>query len=122
MVQELAGVPRGAMRTEFRPIDGASTEFSRLMDGRRLVIRGSTEWETFWNDLHRHVTPIPALPVIDFGLQTVIAAAMGSRPSGGHSIRIEEVSEDDQRVFAIVVGGVGREVEFVTRFETLECD
>ena len=145
VAQEVAGIPQGAARIEFRPIDGANTEFSRLMDGRRLVIRGPTEWEMFWNDLNGHLTPTPALPVIDFSRQTVIAASMGQRPSGGHAIRIEEVFEDDQRVFAVavetspgpdcfttqiitspvatvVVDRVGREVEFVERSETLECD
>ncbi len=145
MAQQVAGIPQGAARIEFRPIDGASTGMSPFRDGRRLVIRGSTEWETFWNDLNGHLTPTPALPVIDFSRQTVIAASMGQRPSGGHAIRIDEVFEDDQRVFVVavetspgpacfstqiitspvatvVVDRAGREVEFVEQSETLECD
>ena len=103
------------------------------------------ESEALWNDLNGHLTTTPALPVIDFSRQTVIAASMGQRPSGGHAIRIEEVFEDDQRVFAVavetspgpdcfttqiitspvstvVVDRVGREVEFVEQSQTLECD
>ena len=143
--QEVAGVPQGATRVEFRPIDGANTESSQLRDAQRLVIRGSTEWEAFWNDLNRSLTPTPALPAIDFNRQTVIVASMGQRPSGGHSIRIEAVFEDGQRVFAVtvetspgpncfttqiitspvatvVIDRVGGEVEFVEQSEALECD
>jgi hypothetical protein len=144
VAQGIAGIPQGAESIEFRPVEGANTELSQLMDARRLVIRGSTEWEAFWNDLNRLVIPAPALPVIDFGRQTVIAASMGQRPSGGHAIRIEEVFEDEGRLFAVVVetspgpdcfttaiitspvatvvvDRVGREVEFVEQSEALEC-
>jgi hypothetical protein len=142
--QEIPGIPPGAANIEFQPIEGASTIYGPFAEGQRRVIRDPAEWGAFWNEVNGHLTPIPGLPAIDFSEQTVIAAIMGERPSGGHTIRIEEMLEDDGRLFAVVVETspgpncittqvitspvatvaverVGREVEFVDRSETLEC-
>ena len=53
------GVPRAASVVPFQPIEGARSAFSLIPDRRRLVICDETEWRSFWDELHGHITPPP---------------------------------------------------------------
>jgi hypothetical protein len=44
-----------------------------------------------WRQHTSNITPPIVLPAVDFSTQTVIAVVLGSRPTGGYSIRIVEV-------------------------------
>jgi len=59
--------------------------YSGAIDELRLVIRDSTAWSTFWTTTVSRVDPVPE---IDFSAETVIAAGMGWRPSGGFHVEI----------------------------------
>ena len=56
------------------------------------MIRDAGAWAAFWNQLHLTESEVPALPAVDFNRQMVLAAAMGTRYSGGYSIAVEQVS------------------------------
>lgn len=67
------------------------------IDGKRLmVIRDINDFTAMWNDHVDNVFPQPAQPEVDFGTDMVIAAFMGQQPTGGYSIEVEEVRENDE--------------------------
>jgi PrcB C-terminal len=70
----------------------------------RLIIRDQTAWEEFWQTMHVNELPQPAVPGIDFTTRMVVAAAMGTRNSGGYSIRISSVSGGTAHVLATSPG------------------
>lgn len=138
------GVPRSASVVLFEAIEGARSAFSLIPDRRRLVIRDETEWRSFWRDLYGNVTPPPEPPDVDFGRQIVIAATMGQRPTGGYAIDIEDIFEDSDTLFpvvvetspgpqcittqvitapavAVLVNRATSAVSFVERTETIDC-
>jgi len=45
-----------------------------------------------WARLATDRIPRPTAPAIDFSARVVVVAAMGTRPTGGHAIRIDRVS------------------------------
>lgn len=63
-------------------------------DARRTVITDAATWQATWATIHQGYSPQPPLPPVDFGENVVLLAAMGSRPSSGYSIRIENVADD----------------------------
>jgi hypothetical protein len=83
--------PRPAIRLETREVYSAQQAWSGFHTPTRLLITSPGEWATVWATLHENVTPQPALPVIDFGSNVLLLAAMGTRPTGGYSVTIEEV-------------------------------
>ncbi|HSH31816.1 MAG TPA: protease complex subunit PrcB family protein [Candidatus Saccharimonadales bacterium] len=60
---------------------------------RSLVVKDAVEWRRFWNQIHAHITPTPPLLEIDFKQNMVVAAVMGQRPTGGHSLKITGITE-----------------------------
>ncbi len=76
--------------------------FSGVIDARRLVVRDRESWLALWDEIVGARTPRPDPPVVDFGNEMVIFAAMGQRGSGGHSIAIEDVRPDDGGLTVVV--------------------
>jgi hypothetical protein len=70
-------------------IDGS---YTGLEEPLRAVVRSAGEWRDLWARLAANRIPVPAPPEIDFSERVVVVAAMGSRPTGGHAIRIDRVS------------------------------
>lgn len=58
---------------------------------RNLVIRNEADFRAFWRALHDNDPSPPPLPNIDFSQETVMAALLGTKPSGGYIIEIEEI-------------------------------
>ena len=69
-----------------------SSYWSGFDQPARLVIRDQGTWATFWQRMHSSVTPQPAVPTVDFASRMVVAAAMGTRNSGGYSIVVASMS------------------------------
>jgi hypothetical protein len=76
--------------------------YTGIDQSRRLVIRTPQDWQAIWSELRRDQYPITAPPAVDFSQFMVILAAMGMRSTGGHAIRIEEVSRSGGRLFVVV--------------------
>lgn len=119
--------PDGTPPREDRPVDGAADttrlstriiyqeQGSGIDDSRRLVIRSHAEWEAFWREAHANRTsPEPVLEV-DFDRSMVLAATMGQRSTGGHSIDIERVDAIDGATLVEVVETSPGEECFVTQ-------
>jgi hypothetical protein len=84
-------IPEGATPVAVRRDDTAASIFqgnSGMSDSARLVVRNETDWRNTWTQLVGHISPAPALPPVDFTKEMVLVAAMGMRPTAGHTIRI----------------------------------
>lgn len=68
----------------------------------RMAITTQQEWDEVWTGCHRPGSG-PPQPDVDFATQIVIAAAMGTRATGGYSIVIEGLVERGGKLVAHVV-------------------
>jgi hypothetical protein len=82
--------PAGSVEVSVSPIsvDG----YSGLEAPLRTLVRSEGEWRDLWARLATDRIPRPAAPAVDFSERVVVVAAMGTRPTGGHAIRIDRVS------------------------------
>jgi hypothetical protein len=81
------GIPLPIAR--FRSTPAGFTAYSGIDDSLRVMVDDAVRWEAYWRRLHAHVTPPPPVPPVDFGREVVILAALGTRGSGGFTIRID---------------------------------
>lgn len=96
----------GAALIDVRPVDAGVYVFryyGGIRDARRTVIRGDAKWRATWDEITATVTPRPPLPEVDFSRDEVILAAAGTRSSGGYTIEILSVYEDEGERSAIVL-------------------
>lgn len=119
-------------------------QYSGFSQRARLVIRDAEAWSQFWNQAHGNVMPRPPVPSIDFAHNIVVAATMGSRSNGGHTIEIDRVYAADDGLHVVVeerspgagcvttaaitapaaaqrIPRPGASVSFVERSETFTC-
>ena len=101
---EVTGVPSGAIAVQTRafPEPVASLLYTGVPDRRRVVIRDAAAWQQLWVEVTEHQQPRPALPAVDFAQEEIVVAAMGMKPSGGHTIAIDGVYEAEGRRFVAV--------------------
>lgn len=76
--------------------------YSGVTDARRLVVRDAADWRALWDEVVGARTPRPDPPAVDFGREMVIVAAMGQRGTGGFSISIDEVREENGDLVVVV--------------------
>jgi hypothetical protein len=69
-----------------------------ISEARRLVIRDANAWDQFWSELG-----VGDRPAVDFSRDVVVVAAAGQRPTGGHEIAIDRVSQADGELNVEVV-------------------
>ena len=74
------------------PLDNAIRGYyqysSGYADSARLVIRDEAAWSDVWTRLVSNSGPKPALPSVDFATEMLIVATLGTRSSGGYSIKV----------------------------------
>jgi hypothetical protein len=63
----------------------------RIKTGQRQVARTAAEWRALWD---RFAPPDTRAPKVDWSGEMVLAAFMGTRPTGGNQIRIAGVREE----------------------------
>ncbi len=97
--QEMPTIPAGAEAVPVESVDEITTPVSGIPDRRRLVIRDATTWAAYWSDFHANVVPVPDPPSVDFSTQMVVAATMGTRPSGGYTVSVSAVYQQDGTLF-----------------------
>jgi len=73
----------------FRTVERGSQ--SNIDAARQVVIRSAAEWTSFWRT-HNFDKPAPQ---VDFDKEMVLGVFMGSRPTGGYSVKITGVTERD---------------------------
>ena len=69
-----------------------------ISEARRLVIRDANTWAEFWSELG-----VGGRPAVDFSRDVVVVVAAGQRPSGGHEIAVDRVSQTDGELAVEVV-------------------
>lgn len=110
-----------------------------------FVIDNQDDFEAFWEALHEGRGSTPSLPSVDFSEETIVAVLFGTKPTGGYTIEVTEVTSDGDRLHVqvektvpgadcvttqavtspyhvIKVPAAGADVEFNTSEETRSCD
>jgi hypothetical protein len=62
------------------------------------VIRDANAWDQFWSELG-----VGDRPAIDFNRNVVVAVAAGQRPTGGHEIAVDRVTQTEGELIVDVV-------------------
>lgn len=84
-------------------ITGENIPFERLTSGyyagfaadTNMVITNEDDWTNLWNQLYQSVTPKPALPVVDFTKNKIIAVFKGVSKNADYSTKISNIIEGD---------------------------
>ena len=97
--QDVPTLPAGAEAVSVLGMEEITTPVSAIRDRRRVVIRDESSWAAYWNDFHANIVPMPDPPSVDFSTKMVVAAAMGTRPSGGYSVSVSAVYQQDGTLF-----------------------
>lgn len=95
-VQSAPAAHKIAVETVEKGVGGAYSEpgtDTQLVWPQIRVIADEAEFTAFWGSLHRNMTPLPPIPVVDFTRHDVVAVVDMVRPSGGYGIEVQEVLE-----------------------------
>jgi len=63
--------------------------YSGMKDPAQVVVRTQAEWAQVWSAVWGGSSPVPPLPQVDFEREVVVAAALGTRATGGFSIFVD---------------------------------
>jgi hypothetical protein len=86
----------------------ASEYYSGFDEATQRVVGSGPEWMTAWAQLYSRLQPKPDVPVVNFLTQRVIIVGLGTKNSGGYSVRLDSLVtfENGTKVFttALVPG------------------
>ena len=68
---------------------------SAVRDSLQTVARTQSDWSALWQRHTSNESSPPALPVLDFSKEIVVAVFLGEKPTGGHGIEITRVFRTD---------------------------
>jgi len=69
--------------------------YGDIVEGTQTVLRDEDAYASFWKRLHADQSSVPDRPEVDFEDTVVVAIVLGQRPTGGHSVEIDEVRATD---------------------------
>ena len=90
--QDPHAVPIALIR--FRTDSIAFAQYSGIGQAQNFVIKDAGAWSALWQRIYATQTPVPPLPDVDFNTQMVVAAALGSKPTGGYDVLLTEAARD----------------------------
>ncbi|MFL5539832.1 MAG: protease complex subunit PrcB family protein [Longimicrobiaceae bacterium] len=94
-----AGAPGDPLTvTRLRSEPYSFTYYSGMQDSSRVVVRSQAEWAQVWSA----VGGSQPLPQVDFAHEIVVAAALGTRPTGGYSILVDGAYQREGYVEVLV--------------------
>ena len=67
-----------------------------------LLITNQAELLSAWNRAYGSQLTVPPLPDVNFGRETLLAVFLDTKPSGGYSINITDISLDGRDIYADV--------------------
>jgi hypothetical protein len=91
---------------------GLGRPFAGLSGPAFNVVHSESEWSAFWepffkprSEVAASITPYPPIPEppIDFDKFTLVVASSGTKPTGGYSIKIESIRDDESALVVILV-------------------
>jgi hypothetical protein len=68
--------------------------YSGVLAPVNVVVRDAAGWSALWQTIHATIDPMPPLPDVDFGQEMIVAAALGTRNSGGFNVLLTQANED----------------------------
>jgi hypothetical protein len=98
-IADPAAVPHATYPAEVpfqRLAEPGATSFkynSGLTDPANIVVHNEGQWRALWDRISAPSGPPKPAPSVDFNRQMLLVAAMGTRPTGGYTIRIERVED-----------------------------
>lgn len=66
--------------------------YSGLEERELVVVRDAESWAALWARITSRHRPASAAPAVNFSEEMLVVAGMGSRPTGGYAIHIDDVS------------------------------
>jgi hypothetical protein len=84
----LATLLAGATPSRVPFVTLAAGAYSGIAAPTQAVVRDMATWEALWSQHTSNIVPPLAAPAIDFAREMVLAVVLGTRPTGGYSIRI----------------------------------
>ena len=105
-VQPAPAAHKIAVGTVDKGIGGAYSEpgaDTQLVWPQIRVIADRSEFMSFWESLHRNMSPLPPLPSVDFAHSDVVAVVDMVRPTGGYSIEVKEVQEGMDGIWLTII-------------------
>ena len=78
----------------FRTDSFAFESYSGIGQAQNFVIKDAAAWHDLWRRIYASQTPVPPVPDVDFNTQMVVAAALGSKPTGGLDVVLTEAAMD----------------------------
>ena len=98
------GIPddAGDLATRRETAPAAFAVYSGFSDSTRVAVRTMSQWREVWARIAGNASPAPDAPEIDFATEMVLVAAMGTKPTGGWSVRIDRVARRGNTVWAEV--------------------
>lgn len=94
--------------------DLARGQYAAVDEPAYLVIGNSEDFAELWHHMHQGQSAEPPLPTVDFSRRMVLAVFQGQRPSGGHSIIVEDVVRRGDHLRVTVSKTVPSENDMVT--------
>lgn len=92
----LPPLPAGTEFMEFDTVERGTLHSSTITEKREQVIQNQADWKDFYQKLHDSNTA--ELPEIDFNSSTVIAVALGQKPTPGYGVSIARITEDANKI------------------------
>ena len=103
---QAAEVPAGASPAALVPFPDGTTQLVRINTGvtehARLVLGDEATWTALWSRVVTNLFPHPPAPAVDFGRNMVVAAAMGTKPTGGFAIAIDSAYRANGHIYVVV--------------------
>lgn len=75
-----------------------SGHLSGIARRTRIVIRSRPDWEQFWRLHTGNRRPLPTAPEVDFQKDMIVAVMMGQQSSGGYTIAIESITQENEKM------------------------
>ncbi len=67
----------------------------------RVVVRDTEGWKQLWQAMHGRRSPMPEVPQVDFRKHMAIGVFMGTKPSGGYSVSITRVVQNEKTAVSV---------------------
>lgn len=100
--------PKGTPLPSMAPVE--ELEFQVLVEGdsrgtypaKSQLITSQAQWQNYWLQVHKALSPLPNLIPVDFSKNDVIALNMGPEPTDGYSLSLLSLVSSGQEVTASV--------------------
>ena len=61
-----------------------------------LIVRTAEEWARCWERMTKGQRPGPEIPSVDWSVEVVVVVNLGSRPTTGYAVTIDQIVAGDQ--------------------------